>query len=183
MFTKFFDRKSWRSSASGRRLPPSRLSFHYLWMTATEGDLASRLPPGSKTLDQRNPGLGRLLSGFQSCPSGPFCSSDLPSRGCTESTRFATHRNDLRLFLNLGPTRFLGSRDPRASRRGQLSRSCSLFICFAACGDPAPIPRISVANLSCSFFNNWMTPTKLLIEFPLAEGLYSDYPMASPTTR
>lgn len=133
MFTKFFDRKSWRSSASGRKLPPSRLSFHYLRTTATEGDLASRLRPGAKTLDQRNLGLGRLLSGFHSCPSSPLCSSDLPSRGCREHP-FATHRNNLGFFPNLCPTRLLGSRDPRASRRGQLSRSCSFSVCFAECG-------------------------------------------------
>jgi hypothetical protein len=40
----------------------------------------------------------------------------------------------------------------------------------------APIPRSSVANLSCSFFNNRTTPAKLVIEFPLVEGLYSDWP-------
>jgi hypothetical protein len=71
MFTKFFDRKSWRSSASGRKLPPCKLSFHYLRTTATEGDLASRLLPGSKTLDQQirtRPSSFRLSL----LPIGPF---------------------------------------------------------------------------------------------------------------
>src|SRR4029077_15501027 len=90
MFSKFYDRRRSRSSASERKLPLSNLSFPYLRTTARPDELASLLRPGAKTLETWGPKCHSSV--LQRDPGCPLLSRSLRKAGspkCRHSCDFA----------------------------------------------------------------------------------------------